>query len=90
MKLDIQQDAAVDAVIDLMMRDAEPMIAGWAARYILEHNGRAPSTSAMDKASQEIVDRLRSDHSRYHFSNLKPVWNDDGRTWRLEHVNSKQ
>ena len=77
--------AIKQAVIDLIIRDAEPLVERWARDYLAKHD-RVPTEHEIDKAAQRIIHKLTSDQSRYHFTNLAPVWNPDGKTWRLDHV----
>ena len=70
------------------MRDAEPLVQQWIENYIDAHD-REPSNREVDEAADEIIATLTADKSRYHYTNLRPVWNPDGKTWRLEHLQQR-
>jgi hypothetical protein len=89
MKLKSPEALAQQAVFDLIMRDAEPLIEQWVKDYLAMHK-REASNRQLDKAAQRIIETLTSDRSRYHFANLRPVLNSDGKTWCLEHVQSHE
>lgn len=76
------------AIQDLIMRDAEPLIQDYASAFLREH-GREPTKREVDKAADQILERLTADKSRYHYSNLRPVGNPDGKTWRLDHTQGR-
>lgn len=85
-----QSDAVIaDALADLMTRDADPLIKQWSKDFIAKHS-RYPTNQEMDAACDSFMRTLSKDKARYHFSNLKPVPNADGKTWRLEHVHLPQ
>ena len=78
-------DAVIErAVFDLIGRDAEPIFERWFRKYVSTH-GREPTDREIDEEAKRVVTTLTADKSRYYFSNLRPVWNLDGKTWRLEH-----
>jgi hypothetical protein len=87
MKKKIKPDEAAmqQAFDDLIERDAAPILERWFRKFVRAHK-REPSDHEVDKAMREVIDQLTSDKWRYHFSNLKPVWNPDGRTWSLAHL----
>ena len=76
---------AQQAVLDLIERDAQSILERWYRDYLRSHK-REPSDSELDRTAQRIINTLTSDRSRYHYSNLKPVWSPDGKTWHLERV----
>ena len=77
------------ALEDLIANDAAPIVLEWSRKFKAAH-GREPSRKQLNQAADTILADLTADKSRYHFSNLKPVWNPDGKTWRLAHVASNQ
>ena len=80
MKLESPESVAQQAVLDLIDQGVTD--------YVATH-GRQPRLREIDKAADEIIEKLTSDRSCYHFSNLRPVLSPDDKTWRLEHVQSK-